>query len=226
MEATRLDNMQRHINEKKSPVATSPPWARKRQASPVPGPSHHEVDRVATSPHRARKRSARRSPSSVPGPRHYEVDSTATSPPQARKRSARHSPSPEPSTSHQSLSFEGESENAQTEYTFIPQTVIADFGSLVGEAVSAKVRAKILANQYVNLAELLSQYSRQQAEEYLFCPDANNGTGGHVQKQAIHNLPILQWVEAFDVFTAVFPGASPIQGRASLTNIGVPNLQT
>ena len=60
MEATlgaimsRLDDMQRQINESKSPVATSPPRARKRQArrspSPIPGPSHHEVDCVATSP--------------------------------------------------------------------------------------------------------------------------------------------------------------------------------
>ena len=82
---SRLDDMQRQINENKSPVATSPSRARKRQArrspSPVPGPSHHEVDRVATSPPRARKRSARRSPSPVPGPSHYEVDSAATSPP-------------------------------------------------------------------------------------------------------------------------------------------------
>ena len=64
MEATlgaimsRLDDMQRQINESKSPVATSPTRARKRQArrspSPVPGPSHHEVDCVATSPPRAR----------------------------------------------------------------------------------------------------------------------------------------------------------------------------
>ena len=228
MEATlgaimsRLDDMQRQINESKSLVATSPPRARKRQArrspSPVPGPSHHEVDCVATSPPRARKRSARRSPSPVPGPSHYEVDSAATSPPRARKRSARRSPSPEPSTSHQPLSFEGESDNTQTEYTFIPQTATADFGSLVGEAVSAKVRAKILANQYVDLAELLPQYSRQQAEEYLCRPDANNGTGGYVRKQAIHNLPILQWVEAFDVFTAVYLGrAQSKEELASLT---------
>ena len=120
------------------------------------------------------------------------------------------------------LSFEGESDNAQTEYTFIPQTATADFGSLVGEAVSAKVRAKILANQYVDLAELLPQYSRQQAEEYLFRPDANNGTGGYDQKQAIHNLPILQWVEAFDVFTAVYLGRAQSKEELLYDILGSP----
>ena len=123
------------------------------------------------------------------GPSHPEEDSVDMSPPRARKRPARRSPSREPSTSHQLLSIEGESDTPQSpEYTFILQTTTADFGSLVGVAVSARVRAKILANQYVDLAELLPQYSRQQGEEYLFRPDANNGTGGFVRSLCVSNV--------------------------------------
>ena len=111
------------------------------------------------------------------------------------------------SISHQPLSSEGESDNAQPpEYSFIPQTTTADFGNLVGQAVPVRNRAKILANQYVALADLLHQCSRQQVEEYFCWPDVNNGTGDYVRKRSVHNMPILQWVEAFNVFTVVYMG--------------------
>ena len=101
-------------------------------------------------------------------------------------------------------SITGESDEETCAPTHTPHAPVSAFGSLVGDTVTLKLRAKIIANRFVELADLLPHSSHQKAEEFGFKANAGDNTGAFVHKQSLHNLPILQWVEAFDNFSAVY----------------------
>ena len=130
-------------------------------------------------------------------------------PPPSRKRrragtAARDSPVAFQGALEPLSSITGESDEETCAATQTPHALVSALGSLVGDKVTLKIRAKIMANRFVELADLLPHSSRQKAEEFAFNAKAGDNTGAFVRKQSLHNLPILQWVEAFDNFSTVY----------------------
>ena len=72
---------------------------------------------------------------------------------------------------HQPLaSITGDIDEETSAPTHTPHAPVSVFGNLVDDTIIFKLRAKIMVNQFVELADLLPHSSRQKAEEYALRP--------------------------------------------------------
>ena len=140
----RLDGMQEQINAQ----ADAPPKIDVQAAAPTRQPS------------RTRDQDDEDS----------ESDPNIAPPPVRKRRRAGTAACDSPAASQGALqplsSITGESDEETCAPTHTPHVPVSAFGSLVGNTVTLKLRAKIMANQFVELADLLPHSSRQKAEEF------------------------------------------------------------
>ena len=129
-------------------------------------------------------------------------------------------PTPGPSTSHQSDDASPAPPNRAANASTMPGNIDSDsdsdveishalerpttsFGMMIGTTVSPKIKKKILLNKFVEMAELLPEYRFKRQDEFNM-KLSNNNTTTLVRAKPKQDLTILQWIEAFSIYTSVY----------------------
>lgn len=92
---------------------------------------------------------------------------------------------------HDDMSLSEDSEKPRT-----------SFGSTVGTTVTGKLRDKILSDKFVDLSELLPDFSSS-AQKYTLMRTRDNGARFAREKQKV-TLSLDSWREAFNIYMAVY----------------------
>ena len=89
----------------------------------------------------------------------------------------------------------------------------------MGLGVPDKIKAKILANEYIELGSLITNYNRSGVGYKLGVSDTNSKTGSaaltfepNIKVKPINNIEA--WTNAFQVFVAVYTSQYPSEGPA------------
>lgn len=126
------------------------------------------------------------------------------SPHRPRRRASRH----RRTRSHSSSRSRSRSGTTRSRSCSPPGTMpsytrpIHSFGSLVGEGVDSKLRAKIIDGAFIELGELLPDYRQRMPEdEYAIVQGAENAK--LVKRSPKHQLNFTEWLEAFETYSMV-----------------------
>jgi hypothetical protein len=78
----------------------------------------------------------------------------------------------------------------------------SSFGTVSGQTVTAKLKAKILANKFHEMAELLPNFKTQKTKEYSI-QQSRDHTPKFLQARPKCDINFGQWCEAFNMFTSI-----------------------
>ena len=78
------------------------------------------------------------------------------------------------------------------------------FGAMIGDSVQPSTRKKILANNFVELSDLLPRYSFNHPDEFILKQKDSSSGATFVRNKKKTLLPFNLWCEAFDIYSAVY----------------------